>query len=740
MSAFLTEYSIHIRVVALPLTNQPREHLCIGSIGESIPLMFMGTTQIYGVSPITKHNLALLDYASDTMVITPTFLNLTYISLKELVRLQTLSFNSDQLLLHTGGQFYTYTSRNMHSLNLINYSSNLLSLPSITQSITIDKVKKHNRLIYLNNISDKLNLLETVQTYLYDDVNMSNCVLKILSTQIFKSNTINKLSINQSILYGGDNTFYSLCGFFNLFRYNHFNLMNTNYHILIGRTIINMYNEAMTCLGSYRIGLKQVSIPANALFDINNNLLSKQTLNYLYYEDQFVFYNSQSSAIYNYNFDNLTLTVTPYYNLDSNKSQDQVSMCLDNTYGMPYIMPYSTAANQTITQSNEFWNFIQVNNIKLLSNCTQVDASLNYINDVFTPTELNIDQIILRLKDTFILGGYNGFTNRSIYLVDSINPANSKTILTYNGSKVLFTDYPNIYYSEYETKFTGDSTFNRMSVFNILTMDITSRKIEHSNCMFYKETNIWRVYKQISNNCYYLECDLEPNKRINLTVYLNLGITDILEFMIFEHNNVYILDSNRVIYTFNTDRLQVSKITTIGTPVVFVSLTSTIGCVLTIQGTTMRFEELQPLAWSQTPSDWITPTDMHRGELLLPYTLIEGAYQERTAPIKTCLDTYVIERTSNTYFGKEIGVTMQLSKQYTLNRNYPIKVGRCEQQVFDNVQRSVINPVMYNEALVAYSKSLDITIELNTDNTFTVSMNELPFPEPLPMGFKIYDK
>jgi hypothetical protein len=47
---------------------------------------------------------------------------------------------------------------------------------------------------------------------------------------------------------------------------------------------------------------------------------------------------------------------------------------------------------------------------------------------------------------------------------------------------------------------------------------------------------------------------------------------------------------------------------------------------------------------------------------------------------------------------------------------------------------------VYEFGQVGYSKSLDTTIVLNDDDTFTISINDLPMPEELTKGFKLYEK
>jgi hypothetical protein len=404
-------------------------------------------------------------------------------------------------------------------------------------------------------------------------------------------------------------------------------------------------------------------------------------------------------------------------------------------------MPYSSEGGQRITESGEFWNFIQINNLKLIDNFTTIEeAELNYKHELFTPTNNYVDNIVARYKDIFILEGFKGNTERVISSIDLKTPDNMKEIIVYNGSKIIYANYPVMYYSEYSKTFTSTSVYDKLVKLNLESMDFEVTKLRHYSYSKVSDTYRWHMYKSADNDAYYLFREDMPEKIINLTMYLALNDRDILEFMVFNTSTVYFITSDRKVYSLDTLTMVVTIITTIATPIIFVKFNSLIGCVLTRNSTYMYFEELQPISWTNTPSNWHTPYDMRKGELLLPYELYKSILHKRTAPIVSQLNVNITERISDKYIELERGFVEKITAPVSDAIVYPVRVGACQQSVYSQMQRSGVNPQTFSFGQAEYSKELEVVSSLNEDETFSLHINTLPIPETMPQGFKVYDK
>lgn len=734
------------QITTYPLTNRTRRQLNFfstsaptGFITEE--MMLPNTTQTYSTVPDTSSKrLRLPLYRSDIFTVGGIAWAATYSVSSLYDKLFLGTHQSVSLDLPPAGGALAYSSNSYKSLSFTAFVSvKSLTIPSGTQTISYSPAHSKVDLIWPTHLATGIGPVASAFTLDYTGSVKPNLVFSGDSISI--SDTLEIPSTSFVLNYGGDNTFYSLNGFFNYFRYRHQDLMASNYHILIGAKLINMYNSNMVCIESHRAGYKSVTVTASFLKDDNGNWLSKHSLKHLFYEDRFVFYDNKNGLLYTYDFDNIALSSMSYYNIDSTLKPQAVSLFLDPTYKMPYIMPVSTEGAQVLTQEGEFWNFIQINNIKNITACLDVDAAKTaYVHDVFSPTSLYLDNILFRYKNGFILEGYRGQTERSLYYLDLDSPSDISTIFSYTGSKVIYAEYPVAYFSTHKSEFRDDSSYGRLVKLNLETMDLDVTKIDHYNYQVIKDVYVWHLYKQASNDAYYLFREDDPDKRHNLTVCLNLGSAEILEFMVFNSYEIYVLTSDRKIYTFNTQTMQVVLISTFGTPLLFIKFNSSIGCVLTRSGTKMYFEELQPILWSSNPDDWITPYDMKKGERLLPYTLLTRPVHKRTAPIKTVANTLIVERMSDKQVALERGVVGEIRRVYSESLISTVKVGRCNQQIYANGQYTAISPVITEAAAVDYAKDITVDVVMNEDDTFTLSIEDIGIPEQLTRGFKIYEK
>ena len=705
-------------------------------------MMLMSGAQLYNsVKDIYTRQLRIMKYKTDNITINGVAWSPSYTSTLTHSSLCVANQKSASMTLPNSSTTITYSSIHQFSLMFLGFKSGVIVPSTGSQNITYSNAKSKNRLITTNNCSDSsINYNTGVAVLEYSDI--VDYKIKINSNRAFITSTIPLLTGSFNINYGGENTFYSLNGFFNYFRYRHQDIMATTYHVMLNAKLINMYTKDLVCVESHKAGYKRVSVPATFLKDINGLWLSKDTLAHIFTEDQFTLYSQLEKKLYTYDFDNISLTSKNYFNIDSDLAPVNVSLFLDPLYKMPYIMPNTSEGNQRITQPSEFWNFIQINNLKLVDNyATITEASDNYVHELFVPTTLFIDNILFRYKDTFILEGSRSAIERVIYTVDLQTPSVIKELVSYKGNSVRYAKYPVIYYSEYSSNFTNLSVFNKLVKLNLETMDFEITEVDHYSYHIVDDGNhIWHLCKKSINSAYYLFREDEPAKTINLTMYLNLGDNEILEVMVFNSYDIYILTSDRKIYTFNTQAIIVTQVTTQGLPILFIKFNSQIGCVVTRKDNYMYFEELQQVKWSTTPSDWVTPYDMRKGELLLPYLLYQSVLHKRTAPIISQMNTNVVERISNHYIELEAGLVEQMSAPMEVANVYPVKVGHCLQTIYGNTQYTDINPNTYSFGQTSYNKSLDLQSSLNEDETFNLSIDDLPIPEALVAGFKIYEK
>ena len=705
-------------------------------------MMLMSGAQIYSsVRDIYTRKLRLLSHITNNVTIGGVAWSPYYVTGLSHNKLTTLEHKSLSLTIPSSSSSISYSSINKRSLMFLGFKSGIIVPSTGSQTIVYSNAVSKNRLITTNHCSNHSIAVNTGSI----TIEYSNVVeyrIKINSNRAFITSNIKQLTGSFSINYGGENTFYSLNGFFNYFRYRHQDIMSTAYHIMLNSKLINMYTKDYVCVESHKAGYKRVAVPATFMKDINGVWLSKDTLPHIFTEDQFTLYSEVEKKLYTYDFDSITLTSKNYFNIDSDLPPTSVSLFLDPLYKMPYIMPNSSEGNQRITQPSEFWNFIQINNIKLVDNYASVaEASEGYVHELFIPTSLFLDGIVFRYKDMFILEGSRSAIDRVIYTIDLQAPSVVKELISYKGNKAIYSKYPVIYYSEYSSNFTNTSVFNKLVKLNLETMDFEITEIDHYNYHIVDDGNhIWHIVKKAINSAYYLFREDEPAKAINLTMYLNLGDLEILEVMVFNFYDIYVLTSDRKIYTFNTQAIVVTRVLTQATPIMFIKFTSNIGCVATRKDNYLYFEELQQIKWSTTPSDWITPYDMRKGELLLPYLLYQSVLHKRTAPIISQLNSNIVERISNHYIEIEAGLVEQMSAPQETGIIYPVKVGKCTQSVYGNTQYTDINPNTYSFGQVTYNKSLDLQNNLNNDETFSLSIDSLPIPEALQAGFKIYEK
>lgn len=637
-------------------------------------------------------------------------------------------------------------------LNLLTTVQNILYSTSQVDRLCEAKHKSLPITLIINtqNISFVTEIVDYITTMRYKSQSLTiptiNQILEFTNSQelyklngiIYTSTVIKPRTNIQVIVYGGDNTFYSLNGFFNYFRYKYQNLMPNLYTILIGNKLINMYNNSMVCIESHKIGHKKVEVEEAFLTDINGLWCSRPSLPLITYENKVVFY--YNDKLYTYDFSTISFDGINYYAKDYNLSPQNVSLFYDSLYGMPYICCESTEVSQELTEASEFWNFIQIDNIKELVQQENINDQASYEHELFLPTEYMVSSVVARNKDKLILQGYKGATNKVILLADTLFDGQSITeLFSYSGSDVLYCSYPYVYYSKLSDEFKLSSVYSCIIKLDLDLMDYSIIEIEHLECLIEPNNGIWIVYKDKLTSAYYLVREDEISKKINLTVNLNLGNDYILEFKAFD-TFVYFITSSRKIYELNYYTLQKREIITTGTPIRLVKFNNTIGCVMTRQSTYLLFEALQLLEWSSNSNDWLTPSDLKKAELLYPYNLFNSILFKRSCPIKTVADYVVAERSSLQFIEKEAVVVSNHSRSNNIESIAPIRVGKCSQLVLSEIDMSNINSVITEAASAEYSESLKIDKTINKTGELELSIIKPQFPEDLAGGYKIYAK
>jgi hypothetical protein len=726
-----------------PLLNRTRRTICLYNNAiyyNTAEMMLINTTQVINYdTDITKRTIYFTSHKSSELDNEKFLIGGTNLSLLYTARIASnllfLGHYAKSLTLLTTSSILSYSTKLYYTLKFEHNRSDIFTLQTAAQTY-VYSVQQNVKLLSYNttsatflDIANQINLIYSSKASIYSVALLSH-----------SSSTIKHKNNTQIINYGGDNTFYSLKGFFNYFRYKYQSLMSTNYHILIGNEAINMYNSSMQCLESHKAGYKKVTVDANFLKDNDGHFHTNLNLPSLFYENKVaIFYNGK---LYTYDFDSITFSSLPYYNLNNSIDLEtrMVSIGMDSVYKMPYISSYSSAVNQRITPDEEFWNLLQIDNIKDLQNVA-MSNDLLYDSVVITPTIYYTSKLILRHNDIFIIQAYKGETFKSIIYVNCIevNDTSVKEILTYNGSDILYSEYPYLFYSRYGSNFKSDSIYDGIIKLNLESMDYELITIAHYNCLITEyNKSYWYLYKDI-NGAYYLVKNTDLDKKINLSIRLNLSV-DIVEFKLFDNNLAYFITTNKKVYCLNVITLANSVITTIGTPIIMIKFNNAYGCVLTRKDTYMFFEELQPIEWSTNVSNWITPQDMVTGEPLLPYNLYTSVLHKRSAPITSVYNLNVVERTSNVIVEKETGLIVELFSNVGLESTCPVRAGKCAQSVYSEVNMANINPVETVMSNVQYSKFLEYTKELLVDGRFKIDIKPLPFPETLNTGYKFYVK
>ncbi len=694
----------------------------------STELMLINTVQLFNYDSVKKYCVDFFTHKSSSVIFTNLNLTLAY-NAKVRERIY-FSYKYAVVTQLTNSQSIVYYGLQKQLKLATHISAPVVSLVStqiFSNTLLAKRIKIGNNVALLDlDSSMELNLE-------YAEVHKSN-----LLSVLYTSETIAQRTYPQVINYGGENTYYSLNGLFNLFRYRHTSLMSTNYSILINNTHINMYDKDSNCVESHKAGFKKITVDIDFLKDIDGLWCNRYNLNYIFYEDCIdIFYKGK---IYRYNFDSLVFSTTNYFALDYNLQPDQALMYYDKNYAMPYICCNSAENSQLLTEPAEFWNFIQVNNIKELQDYQSAqDAS--YIHEAFYPTDFYISSIICRHKDTFIAQAYKGNTYKTIvsFLINSSNTVVDE-IFSYNGSDILFNAYPLLYYSKLKSKFTSGAVFGSIAKLDISKLDIEEFSIEHTECLIEGcASDIWIMYRAI-NELYYIFREDSFDKRINLSVIFNLLDQRILDIKVFTSNTLYILTQNRLVYELNYINMQKRLISLIGIPIALIKFNDNIGTVMTRLGTNLMFESLQPIDWTTNPDNWITPMDMKKGQILYPYLLHTGIMHKCCSPITTLTNFNVVERTSMHSIEKEIGIVSKFTNYSELETLASVRVGSCSQQVYGEINRDSLTAYVYQKSATAYAKSLTVTKNLNTDGTFTLNIDDLSFPESLERGYKVYAK
>ncbi len=697
----------------------------------SIEMMLINTTQIILQDTELYYRLLCSSFISNVLPMTSG--NTVPVYSTSLKKLSCSLFKSSSINILTATQSIVYSSDQNNYICLLSNKSGVVALMATTQSLNFIQLKANNY-SSLRHRSSELTIPSTSQITIYsssiklykvNDINYTSTVIKS------KTNT-------QNLVYGGDNTFYSLNGFFNYFRYKYPSLMPNLYTVLIGNKLINMYNNSMSCIESHKIGYKKVPVSENFLIDANGIWCSKLSLPLLVYENKVVFF--YNSKLFTYDFNNITFSDLNYYAKDYNLAPQNVSLFYDSLYGMPYICCESTEVSQELTEPTEFWNFIQIDNIKELIPQDSIDEQIDYTHELFTPTEYMISGIIARNKDKFILQGYKGATNKAILLADLLFDGQAITeLFSYSGSDVLYCSYPYVYYSKLNKEFKSSSIYDSIVKLNLDIMDYTIIELEHLECHIEYNDGVWIVYKDRLTQAYYLVKENELSKKINITANLNLNDDYILEFKIFD-TFVYFITSSRKIYELNYYTMQKREVVLTGVPIRLVKFNKTLGCVLSRYSTYLLFETLQPIEWSTNQTEWITPSDLKKGEILQPYGLNNSILFKRSCPIKTIADYTIAERSSLRFIEKEVVVVSNHTKANNLESIAPIRVGICSQLVASEIDMSIINPKTTQMSSMEYSESLKVDKTISRTGELELNIVMPQFPESLAGGYKIYAK
>jgi hypothetical protein len=516
--------------------------------------------------------------------------------------------------------------------------------------------------------------------------------------------------------------------------------MDTQYHIMIGEHGVNFYDANMDCQYSFKLGYQKTTVDSALLKTTDDQWLLPDQIPLIYHDMAVSFYDRRTRRLCTYDFANVAYATQKYFLIDSEDLPTTVHLYMDYTYGMPYVLPKGNQAGQVITETGQFWNFLQLDCLKLIDDSdTRVEAEVAYVHELFGPVAPVFEQMVMRYGDDFYLLATIGDTQKELYKVNKYAPSDFKLILSYSGGPVLYADYPHVYYAERREEFKLESQFDRLVKFDVVNLDFETRDVECDAYRLAAGEKLWHVYKRSDTHAWYAKRD-DTYVVYNLTARFNLGANDVIDAVVFGDSDLYVVTSDRKVWHFESITMTSDQITVTGTPMKLIKFDETVGCVLTRTGSNMAFEQLQQLRFSTRSIDWRTPADMLPGELMWPYLLRQSVAYMRTAPIGTILDCLTTELFSQTLVELEFSLSTKVSLAVSAAGYVPVRIGITSQAVYSVPERSIVNPIVFEAGAMQYNKSLDVDATLQDDETFDIAIAGLPFPEVPGVGFKIYEK